>query len=214
MTALESLQRQHETGISISRSLNPTGSIASTFVEFPFLQSRLQSKLTVEMESTSNVLKSYQRGMSDVHLAMQFAASDLSKALFQSSVQDVADVAAILVETVMDIQRLQWLIDHDHHRRIRLLESVLPKSSPSLSTTHVGAASIAVQPDAQPKFQSMRSHQEMSDALYIPMEALLICVLEWDVTSSASLATLSATDMLLIEHIVSANADRSVGSNS
>jgi len=203
-TLLENLRRQQDTAMSVGRVLDPLLPAPSPLLQHPFLRSKLHSKLMLDMESTANVLKSYQRGMGDVLLALQFAASDAQKVLLANSVKDVTGIAAVLLETVLDVQRLQVLVDHDHHRRIALLDALQMKSPTVAAASDSGAAAGSTA-DSSPDSPGSASF------FFLQSDALDNCIRYWDLgNDTAAPAVFSAEDNLLLEHIVQSNADRSM----
>ena len=206
LTLLENLRRQQDTAISVGRVLDPLLPAPSPLLQHPFLKSKLHSKLVLDMESTSNLLKSIQRGMGDVMLALQFAASDAHKVLVTNPVKDVTGIAAVLLETVLDVQRLQALVNHDFHRRIALLESLQIRSSAGVTA----AASTAVTADVTEMSDSVLAAGFTADIspdsrtpdFFLQSDVLNSCIRGWD----AEPAVLTAEDKLLLEHIVQNNA--------
>ena len=203
-TLLENLRRQQDTAMSVGRVLDPLLPAPSPLLQHPFLRSKLHSKLMLDMESTANVLKSYQRGMGDVLLALQFAASDAQKVLLANPVKDVTGIAAVLLETVLDVQRLQVLVDHDHHRRIALLDALQMKSHTAAAASDGGATAGST---ADSSSDSLGS----ASFFFLRSDALDNCIRCWDLGCSTAPSVFSAEDNLLLEHIVQSNADRSMG---
>ena len=205
---LENLRTQQDTAMSVGRVLNPLLPAPSPLLRHPFLKSKLHSKLILDMESTANLLKSYQRGMGDVLLALQFAASDAQKVLMANPVKDVTGIAAVLLETVLDVQRLQGLVNHDHYRRIALLKSLqmhvitsVATSTAASATSHYAHTAV----DSTPASDSLNS-----DSFFLQGHVLDQCIKSWEDGDVAAPAVFRTEDTLLLEHIVQSNADRSM----
>jgi len=209
---LENLRTQQDTAVAVGRVLNNQLPAPSPLLQHPFLRSKLHSKLMLDMESTANVLKSYQRGIGDVLLAVQFAAADAQKVLMANPVKDVTGIASVLLETVLDVQRLQGLVDHDHHRRLVLLESL---------QMHMRGASAAVVTSTKLDYGSAAAasntadNSPVSDSLnsgcfFLQGDVLNHCIKAWEDGDGAAPAVFSVEDALLLEHIVQTNADRSM----
>jgi hypothetical protein len=189
LVLLENLKRQQDTLKCVERTLDLHARphlVSPLLLHGLDLPCKLKSKVLLDMESTANLIKSYQRGMGDVFHALQFAASDAGRLLEQPAVKDVAGVAPVLLETILDIKRLQWLYDHDYHRR-RVL----------LSALHI------LHSDAGAR---VGHEQELSEGWFVPPSALDAAIQQWQ---PADGSIFSQEDSLLLNNIIANNFDRS-----
>ena len=132
---LDNLKRQLDVAASISKKMPPEGLLVGmtqpqdksmqALNGHPSLRTRLLARITIEIETTLNMLKSYYKGLGDVFIAMQFAANDANQVLVQNQIRDVAGIVPILVETVLDIQRLQYQFQREYQRKKYLLTSLM-----------------------------------------------------------------------------------------
>ena len=241
LVLLENLRRQQDTMKSIDRTLNPTAmplcpllrvksdKLDSSLHSHSDLKTKLRSKLLAEIESTSILIKNYQRGLGDVFLALQFAANDACRLLEQNSIKEVSGIAPVLLETVLDVKRLQWMYDHDYHRRRSLLRSLnlLPASIPE------NGEAQAQGPQGPGHGQWQGQKQERGEGISFVQPLLLERVIrlwvsergegQWDEYSKGEEeregdggmgvgeenGVFSAEDMMLLNNIIASNADRS-----
>ena len=190
---LGNLKRQLDIADSVSKTLKSNGSNgknqynqqmdALSIMKFPALKSRLLSRITIEIETTLNILKSYQKGLGDVFIALQFAAYDANQILTSNSISDIQGVASILIEMVLDIQQIQWQFEREYQRKKDLLQDLMieENSSTGIGTSYGG------------------SGERTGSSRVVNEGALRQCMEQWDST------VFHTKDTLLLETIVEAN---------
>ncbi len=190
-TLLGNLKNQFDTYSSVSKTLITDS--RSPLMQYDNLKTLLLSKITIELETTLNLIKSYTKGMGDVFIALQFASNDANLILTQNQIKDIGCVTPILLETVLDIQNLQILNEIEYIKKKKLISSLLINGNSNSNSNSYGNSSMG-----------MGMGMVVKDITHILSENVLRkCIEGWEETNDVY----KTTDKLLLESIIESNVN-------